>query len=799
MSVVVALLAAAIFPAGASAATIHVTTTADSGAGSLREAIIAAQAAGPDDIVFDAGGQGTITIGPTQLPVLTTDTTVTGTRTNGVPDVELHCADPSVGTGLQAFTGHTGVVITGLSITHCTNGVFVLANAGLTVRGSWIGRSRTGSTDANTSNGVGALPGAHVVVGGPSSGDGNLVIGSLGGIGLDHPAPGALIRGNTITGSGQSGLILTSAPGAVVQDNVVSGNGANGIVVFQGQSAVIRGNRVGTDAGGTTAQPNGGIAGINLLGTTAATVGGAGAGEGNVVAGAAAEDRCGVAVQPDGAVRATRTVIAGNHIGTTASGLAGLAPGGANGICVNNAVDTTIGGTAPGAGNLLGGFAGSAIKIALGSTGTAVQGNTVGLRADGAGAIPNDVGIGVALDTPGTLIGGTVAGARNVVGGNRVGIYAAGPDTHVQANLVGLAQDGRTVVGNEQGIWLDGAAAGLQVGDGTPAGANVVSGNSTLGVVLSNTAGAVVAGNLIGRSADGAESRPNGADGGIKLLNNGGGVVGGDAAGAANVIDGGPNVSVRVEGDNQLGTRLLGNVLRGTSGGGLGIDLFPVGVTANDAGDADTGPNGLQNSPVVASANPTSVIGTIGTKPATAARIQVFSASADGREAYALLGDQTVTTDGAGAATFSVPVTAGVGGSVVATATTGDGTSELSAPVTVSAPVAVPVFGLKGAKFSLSSTLKKLKVRILNVTGADVRVRVKAKDPKPLKAVTKTVKSHRSGRFKLKLPASTRRKLIATLQRKGKATYRPTVTVTNRTSGVKKTYKPKIKVRRKTG
>jgi hypothetical protein len=48
---------------------------------------------------------------------------------------------------------------------------------------------------------------------------------------------------------------------------------------------------VGTDAAGTTAQPNGGISGINLLGTTGATVGGAGAGEGNVVAGAAAVGR----------------------------------------------------------------------------------------------------------------------------------------------------------------------------------------------------------------------------------------------------------------------------------------------------------------------------------------------------------------------------------------------------------------------------------------------------------------------------------------------------------------------------
>ena len=88
-------------------------------------------------------------------------------------------------------------------------------------------------------------------------------------------------------------------------------------------------------------------------------------------------------------------------------------------------------------------------------------------------------------------------------------------------------------------------------------------------------------------------------------------------------------------------------------------------------------------------------------------------------------------------------------------------------------------------------------MRILNDTGAGLRVQVKAKGTK--KPVTKPVAAHRSGRFALTLRASTRRKLAATLRRKGMATYRPVVTITNRTSGIKKTYKPKIKVKRKKG
>ena len=775
-----ALLAAAIAPAGASAATIHVTTPADSGAGSLRQAITDAQAAGPDDIVFDAGGQGTIAIGPTQLPMLSTGTTVTATRNDdGVPDVEVHCTDPSVGTGLQAGAGQTGVVVTGVSITNCTNGIFVLADGGLTLRGSWIGRSRTGSTGGNTVNGVAAIAGASLVVGGPSAGDGNLIVGNAWGVAAAAPAAGTVVRGNTITGSGANGVEFTDADGVVVQDNLVAGSAANDIIFFRGAGARIRGNRVGTDAAGATGQPSG-VAGINLRGTVDATVGGAGPGEPNVVAGVPGDGHCGICVQALDGVRATRTVVAGNRIGTTASGLAGLTPAGFAGVRVIDAVDTTVGGTAPGAGNLVGGFTNAGIRSEQSSTGTVVQGNTVGLRADASGSIPNDVGIFAAGDASGTRVG-----AGNIVGGNRIGVYAGGPGTLVEGNLVGLAPDGRTVLGNEQGIVLEGAA-------GLRASGNTVAGNGLLGVALKNTAGAVVAANVIGRTADGAESRPNGAFGGVMLIDNSGGVVGGDTPGDANLIDGGVHPSIRAEGAAQLGTQLLGNQLRGTSHS-IGIDLVPLAITANDPGDADAGPNGLQNAPVVTKARRTAVTGRIDTKPSTAARIQVFSASADGRETYALLGDATLTTDGAGAGAFSFPVTATEGASVVATATTSDGTSELSAPVLV----VVPRFGLKGARFRVVG--RKLRVRIRNGTDADVRVRVQAKDKRKLKGATKKIKARRTGRFQLKLPASTRRKLASTLRRKGKATYRPRVTVSNLTSGVKKTYKPKIKVARKKG
>jgi hypothetical protein len=89
-------------------------------------------------------------------------------------------------------------------------------------------------------------------------------------------------------------------------------------------------------------------------------------------------------------------------------------------------------------------------------------------------------------------------------------------------------------------------------------------------------------------------------------------------------------------------------------------------------------------------------------------------------------------------------------------------------------------------------------VRLRNGTKASARVRVGAKDAKrKLKSVTKTVKAGRTGTFELRLPKATQRRLAAALRRKRKVTFRPTVTVKNVTSGVAKTYRPKLTVKRR--
>ena len=779
-SLVVALLAAAIAPAGASAATIDVTTTADSGPGSLRQAITAAQAAGPDDIVFAAGVTGAIDIGPAQLPMLSTGTTVTATRTGGVPDVELHCTAPSVGTGLQAGAGQTGVAITGVSITNCTNGVFVLAGGGLTLRGSWIGRSRTGTTAGNTANGVAAIAGASLVVGGPSAGDGNLIVGNAWGVAAAAPAAGAVVRGNTISGSGANGVEFTDADGVVVQDNLVAGSAASDIIFFRGAGARIQGNRVGTDAAGATAQPSG-LAGINLRGTVDAIVGGAGPGEANVVAGVPGDGHCGICVQALDGVRATRTVVAGNRIGTTASGLAGLTPGGVRRGPRHRR---------------------RRHDRRRHRAGRRQPRRRVHERRDQERAgLDRDGGAGQHRRPAGRRVGRDPQRRRHLRCRRRLRHphrrtrrqrRRRQPHRHLRRGPghAGRGQPRRPRRRTAARWWATNRASSSRARRrGCVRAANIVAGNGLLGVALKNTAGAVVAANVIGRTADGAESRPNGAFGGVMLVDNSGGVVGGDAPGDANLIDGGVNPSIRAEGANQLGTQLLGNRLRGTSHS-LGIDLVPLAVTANDPGDADTGPNGLQNAPVVTRARPTAVTGRIDTKPSTAARIQLFSSSADGRETYALLGEASVTTDGAGAAAFSIPVASKKG--TPWSRPRRRATAPRSCRLRRACSSRATASRARGSASSAGSSACGSATAPAPTSACGSRRRTRGRK---LKAVTKKIRAGRTGRFQLKLPASTRRKLAATRRRKGKATYRPRVTVSNLTSGVKKTYKPRIKVR----
>ncbi|MEE8306717.1 MAG: hypothetical protein V3R81_05585, partial [Gammaproteobacteria bacterium] len=241
------------------------------------------------------------------------------------------------------------------------------------------------------------------------------------------------------------------------------------------------------------------------------------------------------------------------------------------------------------------------------------------------------------------------------------------------------------------GIRLDGG--GNRIGGSAPGEGNLISGNFQYGIAVESSSNQVL-GNLIGIDAAGTANLANTSDG--IYVGGSNNVIGGTAANAGNIIafNGGDGIDVA----NTAGT---GQIISGNSifsNSGIGIDLGGDGVTTNDTGpphDIDTGPNNLQNYPVLTFASTgggnTIIIGTFNSTASTTFTLEFFSSTvADGTgygEGEVYLGSDTVATDGSGNASFIIvlPVAVTVGDVVTATATDpGNNTSEFSNALTVS-------------------------------------------------------------------------------------------------------------------
>ncbi len=362
-------------------------------------------------------------------------------------------------------------------------------------------------------------------------------------------------------------------------------------------------------------------------------------------------------------------------------------------------------------------FSGTGILVTgSGATGSLIQGNYIGTDAAGNTSLPNAIGIIIDQGATGNIIGTNADGTnddaeRNIVSGNTgsgVGLQGSGTNNNrVAGNYIGTNAAGMSAVKNGfGGLNIQAPASNNIIGGTSPAARNVISGNDIAGIAIQSSGtvtvpatGNVVQGNYIGVSADGVTPLGNTAGSqlgwGIAILRIvNGNTIGGTAAGAANVIayNAGPGISVF--GSTAVGNRILSNMI--FSNGMLGIDLGQDGVTANDAGDGDTGPNSLQNFPILTSAisngGNTTVQGTLNSAASTQFTIEFFSnpacdASGNG-EGRTFLGSTTINTGGTGNATINATLPAVTVGEVVtATATDpSNNTSEFSACRVVTSP-----------------------------------------------------------------------------------------------------------------
>lgn len=254
-----------------------------------------------------------------------------------------------------------------------------------------------------------------------------------GANGLIVSGSNCLIRGLAITG-------FLSAPNSTPSFPPVGGCGIHS----KGSSNVIEGNFLGLHPDGVTARGN--FLGVRVD-AGLATIGGANPAARNVIS---ANTEHGVVVYDP-----ARASITGNYVGTDASGtrsagnfLLGVALG---------ANDVLVGGTAAGAGNLISGNGGGiSLGLSVGFRITApadravIQGNLIGTKADGIGALGNG-STGVFFSrSSNSILGGLEPEAGNVIAFNDGGVTVFGTGNSILSNSI-YAHNGRGIyLGNAQ-------------------------------------------------------------------------------------------------------------------------------------------------------------------------------------------------------------------------------------------------------------------------------------------------------------------------------------------------------------
>ncbi len=390
--------------------------------------------------------------------------------------------------------------------------------------------------------------------------------------------------------------------------------------------------------------------------------------------------------------------IAGNYIGTNPAGTAALANG-TSGLLVVNSANNTIGGFSAADRNVLSGNTQHGVSLSgAGSTGNIVQGNRIGTSANGTTDLGNLLS-GVLVSQSGSnTIGGTSAAARNLISGNdQYGIYLSGTGATgnlIQGNRIGTNLAGTAALANTRsGVYVN-QAPGNTIGGSTVSARNLISGNSQYGVLINGTSASsnVVQRNFIGTNAAGTAALGNALDG-VRIV-----------SGTLNQIGGSTSLGNTIAFNGKAGVTVLGTGARNAIQGNtlfdnvkLGIDLNSDGVTANDAGDADTGPNKLQNFPMITTAvlsganlNLTYSVASNRTNSSYPLTIEFFLADSSGQEGKTSLGRNTYASS---SATLSKTATiakgsAVLGSKIVATATDAQGnTSEFSASATVANPL----------------------------------------------------------------------------------------------------------------
>lgn len=383
--------------------------------------------------------------------------------------------------------------------------------------------------------------------------------------------------------------------------------------------------------------------------------------------------------------------IAGNFVGTNVAGTAAMT-GSANGVLIISAASNAIGGVNPADSNLISGNGTNGITIVeTGANSTVIRGNRIGTDITGNVDLGNAI-FGVYLyRAPNTVIGGSAAGAGNLISGNNnSGIWMDenSHDTVIQGNLIGTNLAGTQKLANSNyGIYnnfnsrtiIGGLAAGER---------NVIAGNGNTAINIQNGVGPMILGNWIGTDLSGTLNLGN--LGGVSLASVKDSVIKSNSI-AFNGT--GIQINGNTFGDPETGNLISRNSIYSNTSA-VAIDLYSSFETIGpnfpqDATDSDTGANNHQNFPIITSVTNlggmTRVEGTLTSQLNSSYRLEFFASGFPTSSGFGP--GQTFLDDldlaiGAGSNTvsFMIDLPALPSGQVFVTATATDITNPGSGP-----------------------------------------------------------------------------------------------------------------------
>ncbi|MBN2390633.1 MAG: right-handed parallel beta-helix repeat-containing protein [Anaerolineae bacterium] len=500
--IVTALLAFSMpLPRPVWAATLQVVSAADSGSGTLRQALL------------DANPGDTITFSPTAFPPNAPTTIFVRSylptlNKNGVTidasnaGVILDGSQMSFGSGLTIAADNC--IVRGLTIQRFPeNGIWIEIGA----IGNVIGGNRTIGAGPNKQGNTIILNGTTGV---SIRGDNNQILGNYIGVNRTGTSnQGNLYSGVALWEGASQNIVGGSATG---YRNVISGNAKDGIWIHGSETSQnqIIGNYIGTRADGNAAIPNG-QSGIGIhAGAHHNEIGGRENGEGNLISG---NLDVGIFILGAGT---SHNLMLGNIIGANSAGNTAIGQVHYGVAIVDGASNNDVGDGSAGGRNVISGNQYPGIAIWGSETvSNTVRGNYIGTDRTGTIRLANKSD-GIVLDgaTSGNVI------EENVISGNGSSSYGNGiimiGNAHhnvVRANLIGLDKTGSFAIGGQPGGGIDLANGAHHnvIGGPTAEDRNVISGNGVDAIFIAGetTQDNVIQGNYFGTDVSGTLPVPN--------------------------------------------------------------------------------------------------------------------------------------------------------------------------------------------------------------------------------------------------------------------------------------------------